>query len=92
MESKLIYRAHAVQRMFERKITAKLARQALQTGETIEDYSDEMTHPSRLILDWQGKRPIHMVVSENAGQAVVITAYVPQPDLWTKNFKKRKNF
>ena len=77
----LIYRIHAVQRMFERKISPKKARQTFETGETIEDHSDELTSPSRLILGWEGKRPIHVVVSENAemNEAVVITIYSPDP-------------
>ena len=88
----LIYRVHAVQRMFERKISLKKARQTLETGETIEDHSEELTSPSRLILGWEGKRPIHVVVSENAdvNEAVVITVYSPEPGQWTKDFKRRK--
>ena len=62
---KLLFRVHAVQRMFERNISAMKVRQALDTGETIEDYSSEMPEPSRLILGFQGKRPFHVVTSEN---------------------------
>lgn len=88
----LIYRAHAVQRLFERKISLKKLRQTFETGETIEDHSDELTSPSRLILGWEGKRPIHMVVSENAetNEIIVITVYSPDPGQWTKDFKRRK--
>lgn len=88
----LVYRIHAVQRMFERKISCKKTRQTFESGETIEDYSDDLTSPSRLILNWEGKRPIHVVVSENAGanETVVITVYSPEPDQWTKDFKSRK--
>jgi len=89
-KSILIYRAHAVQRMFERKISAKRARQVIEAGNTIEDYSDDMTGPSRLILGWEGKRPIHLVLSENTDGIVVITVYSPEPELWTKDFKKRR--
>jgi len=51
---KILFRVHAVQHMFERNISAKKVRQALETGETIEDYSAEMPEPSRLILGFQG--------------------------------------
>ncbi len=85
-----IYRAHAVQRMFERKISVKRLRQVLNSGETIEDYSDDATSPSRLILGWEGKRPIHLVVSENENGVVVITAYSPEPEFWSKDFKRRR--
>jgi hypothetical protein len=89
-DSNFIYRVHAVQRMFERNISAKRLHQVFVLGETIEDYSDDMTSPSRLILGWEGKRPIHTVFSENADAVVVITTYSPEPALWTKDFKKRR--
>jgi hypothetical protein len=89
---KTVYRLHAVQRMFERNISLNRVRQVLEKGETIEDYSDEMSAPSRLILGGQGRNPIHVVVSENplADEAVVITAYTPEPSQWSKDFKRRK--
>jgi len=90
--STLLFRIHAVQRMFERNISMKNVEWALQSGETIEDYSGEMPEPSRLILGFQGKRPFHMVTSENpqTNQITIITVYVPDPDKWNKDFKSRR--
>jgi uncharacterized protein DUF4258 len=78
--------------MFERNISAKKVSQALQSGETIEDYSSEMPEPSRLILGFQGKRPFHLVTSENPGanEITIITVYVPDSEKWNKDFKSRK--
>jgi hypothetical protein len=78
--------------MFERTISVKKVSQALQTGETIEEYTSEMPYPSRLILGFQGKRPFHTVTSENsdANEITVITVYIPDPDKWRKDFKNRK--
>jgi len=78
--------------MFERNISAKKISQALQSGETIEDYSSEMTEPSRLILGFQGKRPFHVVTSENPGtnETTIITVYIPDSDKWNKDFKSRR--
>ena len=89
---KIYFRVHAVQRMFERNISAKKVSQALRTGETIEDYSSEMPEPSRLILGFQGKRPFHIVTSENAeaNETTIITVYLPDPNQWTKDSKKRR--
>ena len=89
-QTTFVYRAHAVQRMFERNIRASRVHQVFKSGETIEDYSDEMQTPSRLILGWEGKHPIHIVASKHAEETVVITAYSPTPGLWTKDFKKRR--
>ena len=88
----LIFRVHAVQRMFERGISAKKVRQALEAGDVIEDYSGEMPEPSHLILGFQGKRPFHVVTSENAGEneVTVITVYIPDPDKWKKDSRSRR--
>lgn len=89
----IIYRLHAVQRMFERGISLNKVRQTLEHGETIEDHSDEMSAPSRLILGGQGRSPLHVVVSEaaQADEAVVITTYVPEPSQWTRDFRRRRS-
>ena len=89
---KVQFRVHAVQRMFERRISAVKVHGALDTGETIEDYSSEMPEPSRLILGFQGKRPFHVVTSENpvTNETTVITVYIPDPDKWKKDSKSRK--
>ena len=89
---KLSFRVHAIQRMFERNISVKNVSMALHSGETIEDYSSEMPEPSRLILGFQGKRPFHIVTSENpaVNEITIITAYIPDPNKWTKDFKSRR--
>ncbi len=88
----IIYRVHAVQRMFERKVSGRRVREALETGETIEDYSAEMPEPSHLILGFQGKRPFHVVTSENPqeNKITIITVYLPDPNKWKKDFRSRK--
>ncbi|HLO28248.1 MAG TPA: DUF4258 domain-containing protein [Anaerolineales bacterium] len=89
---KILFRVHAVQRMFERNVSVKNVSQAVRSGETIEDYSAEMPEPGRLILGFQGKRPFHVVASENpeATEITVITVYIPDPHKWDRNFKSRK--
>ena len=90
---KIIFRVHAVQRMFERNVSARSVSQALHSGKTIEDYSTEMPEPSRLILGFQGKRPFHVVASENqeTKETTVITVYIPDPRKWDKNFTSRRS-
>lgn len=89
---KVFFRVHAVQRMFERRISTQRVVQALSSGETIEDYSSEMPEPGRLILSLQNRRPVHVVTSAdpNADQITVVTVYVPDPDRWHKDFRRRK--
>ena len=87
-----MFRVHAVQRMFERNVSVKNVLRAIKSEETIEDYSAEMPAPSRLILGFQGKRPFHVVTSEDPGtvEMTIITVYIPEPEKWRKDFRSRK--
>ena len=89
----ILFRVHAVQRMFERKISAQKVAQTVNAGETIEDYSSEMPEPSRLILGFHGNRPLHVVVSEDqkTNETTIITVYIPDPGKWYKDFKRRRS-
>ena len=78
--------------MFERRVAIKRVLGAIETGETIEDYSSEMPEPSRLILGFQGRRPFHVVTSENpvTNETTVITVYIPDPNKWKKDARSRR--
>ena len=92
MKHQLLFRVHAVQRMFERNVAVRNVAQALQSGEVVEDYSSEMPEPSRLVLGYQGKRPFHVVTSENLerNETTIITVYLPDPRKWAKDFRSRR--
>jgi hypothetical protein len=92
MTSRIIYRIHAIQRMFERRVSDENVRQVLQSGEMIEDYSDDMPHPGGLISGRRGHRPLHVVMAENTkdDELVVITVYEPDPAQWKSGFRNRK--
>jgi hypothetical protein len=92
MKPQLLFRVHAVQRMFERNVSVRNVTQALQDAEIVEDYSSEMHEPSWLILGFQGKRPFHVVTSENMdrNETTIITVYLPDPGKWTKDFRNRR--
>jgi hypothetical protein len=78
--------------MYQRNISAHEVRHAIDTGETVEDYPDDTPYPSRLVLGWSDRRPIHVVVADNVDEQenVVITAYEPDPSEWEPDFKWRK--
>lgn len=88
----LVFRIHAVQRMFERRISEESVRQVLQSGELIEDYSDEMPRPGGLMLGKRGNRPLHVVMTENErdNELIIITVYEPKLSHWKPGFKNRK--
>ena len=86
----IIFRAHAVQRMFEREVSVTKVREALQTADVIEDYSFETPEPSRLLFGQQGRRPFHVVTSESQQHITIITVYLPSLDKWKKDLRSRR--
>lgn len=90
--SRLVFRVHAIRRMFRRGISDDDVRRVVADGEPIERYPDDTPYPSRLLLGWSGSRPIHVVVADNpAGQeTIVITVYEPDSGLWEAGFRRRK--
>jgi hypothetical protein len=46
---RLIFRVHAIQRMFQRRISEEEVKQVVATGEAIETYPTDKPFPSRLI-------------------------------------------
>ncbi len=89
---RLVFRVHAIQRMFEREISKKDVRQVLATGKTVEAYPDDEPYPSRLVLGWSGSRPIHVVVADHPTQdeMIVITVYEPDLARWEPGFDIRR--
>ena len=87
--NRLVFRIHAVQRMFQRDIKTEEVRNVLATGETIEDYPDDSPYPSRLILGWSGSRPLHLVVADNAAaqESIVVTVYEPDRRSWEPSMR-----
>ncbi len=89
---RLIFRLHAVRRMFERGVSEDDIRDVLAAGETIEDYPTDFPLPSRLILGWIGSRPLHLVVARNAAtvESIIITVYEPGLDKWNPDYRTRR--
>jgi len=87
----VIYRAHAIKRMFERRISEEAVHAVLSTGEVIESYPNDTPYPSKLVLGWTGNRPIHIVVAETNETDIVITVYEPDPERWDHQFKHRRS-
>jgi hypothetical protein len=88
---KLIFRVHAIRRMFDRGISVDDVQTVLQTGKTIQDYPDDKPYPSRFMLGWIGARPLHVVIADTAdGDHVIITVYEPDPALWEPGFERKR--
>ena len=88
--SRLVYRVHAVQRMAERGISEEDVARVISSGKEIESYPDDKPYPSRLILGWMERRPIHVVTAAAEHEIIVVTVYEPDPALWEPGFERRR--
>lgn len=91
-DNRLIFSVHAVKRMFNRRVTSHEVRKVIEEGHTIEEYPNDSPYPSRLIMGWNGERPLHVVVAENEQEDEVIVVTVYEPDLfnWLPGFERRR--
>lgn len=89
---RLVFRVHAVERMFQQQISGEDVRRVLEDGEVINSYPDDTPYPSRLVLGRSGSRPIHVVAADDLEGKVtfVVTAYEPDPDLWDPDFRRKR--
>ena len=91
-DRQLVFRSHAIRRMFQRGITAADIRHVIDTGEVVENRPDDLPYPSRLVLGSLSGRALHVVLADNEpeGTIIVVTVYEPSPALWHAGFRKRR--
>lgn len=78
--------------MFSRGVAPDVVAQIVDKGEVIASYPDDKPFPSALLLGYDERGPIHLVVAGTAemGRQIVVTVYRPDPRLWNKDFKTRR--
>lgn len=82
---------HAVDQSIIRRISVQELREAVATGEIIEDYPDDKYGPSCLIFGFTlAHRPVHIQCSYPSRPLIkIVTLYEPDPSRWL-DFKVRK--
>ena len=91
-KKKYLYLPHAIRQMSrpDRMITTAEVRSVIENGQIIEDYPEDSRGHSCLILGkGYNERPIHIVCSPKNEFLAIITAYIPGPDEWSKDYKVR---
>lgn len=89
---RLLFLPHAVRQMSQpdRMISTADVRKVIEDGEVIEDYPEDVRGHSCLLLGrGSGKRPVHIVCAPKDDYLAVITAYIPDENQWSKDFKTR---
>ncbi len=89
---RLVFRVHAVRRMFQRQISLEDIQNVLKSGTTIESYPDDFPYPSYLMIGWCDTRPVHIVAADDAvaGETIIITVYEPDTINWENGFERRR--
>jgi len=89
--NRLVFRVHAIQRV-STHYNGDRSATCYCDGRNGGRYPDDKPYPSRLVLGWNGRRPIHVVVADNLDdqENIVITVYEPDPEEWEPDFKRRK--
>jgi len=88
----IFFLPHAIKQMSrpDRMITADEIREAVMSGQIIEEYKDDQRGESCLICYSKSYRVIHVVCAPKKEYLAIITAYLPDPRQWSLDFKVRR--
>lgn len=89
-EQTAVITEHTKHRCSSRGISIAEVEEAILSGEIIEQYPNDYPYPSCLLLGWAAEKAVHVVVGVGDGRVWVITAYYPDKERWSKDFKARK--
>lgn len=89
---KFSFSGHVFRRMAERGFSPDTIKSVIKNGTVIKEYPDDTPYPSRLILGFEGNRPVHVVSAYHPvdDTEYVITVYEPDSLLWSDNFTERR--
>ena len=83
--------SHILERIFRRGICIADVEIALLNGEIIEQYPTDYPFPSCLVLGYtKAGKVLHIVCGSSGTELWLITAYFPNPDEWTEDFRQRR--
>ena len=92
-ENYVLILPHALKQMSvpSRYIAVDDLQHALNNFEVVEDYPDDARGHSCLLLGWRKDgTPVHIVCAPRQEYLAIITAYPPQKESWSDDFRKRR--
>ena len=89
-QGRLFFTEHAIRQMAKHDIMDGEVREAILSGEIIEEYPEDKYGPSCLVYGHtQHTRPLHVQCSLPP-RVRVITVYQPDPEEWIGNRQRRR--
>lgn len=91
-DKRLLFLPHTIRQMSrpDRMIATTEVEVVIKIGEVIEDYPEDARGSSCLMLGFgQDDRAIHIVCAPKDEYLAIITVYLPSPDQWTSDFRRR---
>jgi hypothetical protein len=91
-QSRVLFLPHALRQMLrpDRMISTVEVRQVIAQGEVIEDYPEDPRGHSCLMLGFgSGGRALHVCCAPKDDYLAIITAYVPDENEWSEDFRVR---
>ncbi len=89
----ILYLPHALRQMArpQRRIQRVEIEAVVWNGAVIEDYLEDVRGHSCLMSGiGHNGRPMHVVCAPKADYLAIITAYLPDPNRWDAEFRRRK--
>jgi hypothetical protein len=92
MDCKTIhFSGHAIAQMFKRNISVEEIEFIVRNGKIIKEYPEDKPFVSQLLIGFVNSRVLHVVASgDNIVNCYVITAYLPDINLWNSDFTSKK--
>ena len=89
---RVLFLPHAVRQMSrpDRMITPSEVRRIIEKGNVIEDYPEDARGHSCLLLGFGDEnRPVHVVCAPKDDYLAIITAYLPDVNEWSPDYRER---
>ena len=90
--TRLLFLPHAVRQMSrpERMISPAEVEAVVSRGDLVEDYPEDPRGPSCLLVGrGEGARLVHVVCAPKDEYLAVVTAYIPDPERWSPDGRRR---
>ncbi len=90
-DRKVDWTKHCLNRLNQRNILISDVKIAINNGKVIEKYYDDYPYPSCLIVGYNSNNEIiHIVCGISNEKVHIITAYLPDKDIWEDDMETRR--